>query len=913
MKHALNVCIVHAYPSLELLDMFRGGAYRVLLVTSERYNQFTHQALLAQRGVDLTNGQSVVAACQAFNDAYGIDVALSLNESTVIQSAQVAEALSLAGNSVESARWSRNKYLAFHRYRLAGVDTPKTIALKTPWKDYELAKDELGLPFVVKLADSMNSQGVIKVQNAQEYLVAIYTLRELLNEESLDARGENRNRLAYGASDVSIIAQEYCAGDEFNIDILYKDGETSPLLMFQKAKMDKNYFGEKASFYPPLAPGHIVLEMKESARRAVMALGPSVGCAHVEVKYVAGRGPVIIETGLRPGGGFTVQAASQFYGINLYSELIAILIGGELKSFEVLERDKAVLYGGVLFDRTGALVRVEGLDALKEVKEVSQYVVLTKPGDQVRALPKSAQPHSVYYVLKGPNIDELIGIHEGFQNTIRPIVAEANEYADDASMLENGLAYIGSELISEYASPTRHTAFSEIDPDFEIESLPVRSTPFHEVLRELMADLYSGYSNFLSPRFFAHYSPRPSPPSIVGNLIAHAYNQAPGAWRGGPMSVKKEIEALHWLRQLVGFNSNCGESEPCGVFTSGGTMANATAIKLARDKRLGPGAKRGGLGKDAVRCIIYISGNAHFSIDRAVDFMGFGEESLCRIPLTPDHQMDPRSLERAIDGHLAMGFIPLCIVATVGSASCSDYDDIGALSGIAKDHGIWLHVDAAATGPYASLTELAPVFAGMGSADSVTVDPYKAMYLPFGMGCLLVKEPKLLLSSFDTDPDYFHDDQRLNSFKMSFRGTAPWASLALWLTFKTYGVEKLKSYFRSSLENVRYLAEKLKLMGGVEIYREPVFPTLCFRVVISSRRELNDAHNRLLIEKLCQKGEFFVTGSSTDRGEFIRVCVDNYMTGRDTMDALAEAVMSLSAEIAKTGDRNEFRREEVLI
>jgi glutamate/tyrosine decarboxylase-like PLP-dependent enzyme len=148
---------------------------------------------------------------------------------------------------------------------------------------------------------------------------------------------------------------------------------------------------------------------------------------------------------------------------------------------------------------------------------------------------------------------------------------------------------------------------------------------------------------------------------------------------------------------------------------------------------------------------------------------------------------------------------------------------------------------------------------------------------------------------------------------MSFRGTAPWASLALWLTFKTYGVEKLKSYFRSAFENVRYLAEKLKLMGGVEIYREPVFPTLCFRTVISSRRELNDAHNRLLIEKLCQKGEFFVTGSSTDRGEFIRVCVDNYMTGRDTMDELAEAVMSLSAEIAKTKDRNEFRREEVLI
>ena len=182
----------------------------------------------------------------------------------------------------------------------------------------------------------------------------------------------------------------------------------------------------------------------------------------------------------------------------------------------------------------------------------------------------------------------------------------------------------------------------------------------------------------------------------------------------------------------------------------------------------------------------------------------------------------------------------------------------------------------------------------------MTVDPYKMMYLSFGMGCLLVKDPKLLLMSFDTDPDYFHDDQRLNSFKMSFRGTAPWSSLALWLTFKTYGAEQLKSFFRSSIENVRYLAEKLKLMGNVDIYREPVFPVLCFRVVRSSQHEVNNAHNRLLIEKLCQSGEFFVTGSLTREGEFIRVCVDNYLVGKDTMDALAEAIISLSEEIDKS-------------
>jgi len=901
MNDALNVCIVHAYPSVELLDMFAGGAYNVLLVTSEQCEPLTHKALTVQKGVDLTDTRSVVDTCLSLHEVYGIDLLLPLNESTVIQSSYVAEALSLPGNNPEAAKCSRNKYLAYQRYSLAGVDTPKTIALKNPWRDYELAKSELGLPLVVKMADSMNSQGVIKVQNEQEYIDAIYTLKSLLNEGRLGTRRDNRNRLAYGTSDVSIIAQEYCEGDEFNVDILYKDGVMSPLLMFQKAKMDKNYFGEKASFYPPLVGEHVVAEMKEAACRAVTALGANVGCAHVEVKYVPNRGPVIIEAGLRPGGGFTVQAASRFYGINLYDELAKILNGGELKSFEVLEHEDSVLYGGVLFDKTGTLIRIDGLAVLRNTKEVTQHVVLAKPGDYVRALPKSAQPHSVYYVLEGRDVDELLGLHEKFQRDIRPVVAESNEYIDEAGVLEEGLAYVGRELIEEYAAPGRHQAFSEIAPDFEIESLPVRGAALPEVLKGVMADLYRGYSNFLNPRFFAHYSPRPSPPSIVGSLIAHAYNQAPGAWRGGPMSVKKEIEALHWLRQLVGFHSNCGENEPCGVFTSGGTMANAVAIKLARDRKLGLGVRQSGIGQSGRRFIIYISDNAHFSIDRAADFMGFGEESLCRIPVTKEHQMDPRALEAAINEHIDSGAVPLCIVATIGSASSSDYDDVSALSGIAKDYDVWLHVDAAATAPYASLAELEPVFSGMASADSVTIDPYKMMYLSFGIGCLLVKEPQLLLKSFDTDPGYFHDDQRLNSFKMSFRGTAPWASLALWLTFKTYGVEQLKSYFRSSIECVRYLAERLRLTGNVEIYREPVFPVLCFRVVASTRREENDAHTRLLIEQLCQRGKFFVTGSSTDSGEFIRVCVDSYLVDKNIMDELAQEVLSVSKEIVRSG------------
>lgn len=884
MNHNRNVCIVHAYPSRDLLDMFRGSGYSVLLIAPSTFSVETHEAMKACERVDVSDIHAVLDACFALHQKYRIDAVLSLNETTVIHSAEVAKALSLPGNSVESAASSRNKYAAYLCYVAGAVDTPKTIVLHTPWEDYERACESLGTPFVVKLTDSMNSQGVVKVESRQDYATAMYMLNSLLNEAKGTASEDNRNRLAYGVARESIIAQEYCEGDEFNVDVLYKDGVYVPLLTFQKAKMDRNYFGEKASFYPPLVNKEVITLVENAASRAVSALGASVGSAHVEVKYVHGRGPVVIEAGLRPGGGFTTQAASIYYGINFYKEIADLMMGGEVKNYELKDKDRAVLYGGKLFDKSGRFEELIGTELLDQTAEIRKYVVLAKRGDKVRALPKSAQPHSVYYVLEGNNIDKLLQIHEDLQERLIPKVSNYDDYIAQTEELNNGISEVMKALCEDYARPTRHKAFNEFQLNFESERLPEGSTPLTEVIENLVQDMYAGYSNFLSPFYFAHYAPRPSPASIIGNLIAHAYNQAPGAWRGGAMSVKKEIEALHWLRELTRYTSNCESNEPCGVFTSGGTMANATAIKLARDQALGVEIMKDGLGRDGRKCVIYASDNSHFSIDRAADFMGFGSDSIFKIPLNDANQMDPAFLERAIKEHLATGAVPVCVVATIGSTGCSDYDDIASIANVAARYGVWLHVDAAATAPYATLEELTSVFHGMDRADSVTVDPYKMMYLSFGIGALLVKEPKRLVASFDTNPSYFHDDQRLNSFKLSFRGTAPWASLSLWMTLKTYGVAQLKSHFRSSIECVRYLSARLREINEIEIYREPVFPVLCFRVKVSSNPIENDVHNIRLVELLCHDGEIYVTGSTTNRGEFIRLSVDNYLVDDTVMD-----------------------------
>lgn len=897
IRNVRNVCVVHAYPSRDLLDMFIDSGYSVLLIAPSTFSVETHSAMMACERVDVSDKRAVLDACFALHEKYRIDAVLSLNEPTVVHSAEVAEALSLPGNSVESAASSRNKYAAYLRYVAGGVDTPKTIVLRTPWDDYERAYESLGTPFVVKLTDSMNSQGVVKVESRHDYAAAIYMLNSLLNEAKWTTNDDNRNRLAYGMARESIIAQEYCEGDEFNIDVLYKDDTYVPLLTFQKAKMDRNYFGEKASFYPPLVEKDVITSVENAASRAIAALGASVGSAHVEVKYVHGRGPVVIEAGLRPGGGFTTQAASIYYGINFYKEIADLLMGGEVKNYELKDKDRAVLYGGKLFDRSGRFEELSGTELLDRTSEVRKYVVLAKRGDKVRALPKSAQPHSVYYVLEGDNIDKLLQVHEELQDGLVPKVSIYDNYIAQAEELSNGVSEVMRALREDYARPTRHKAFNEITPNFESEILPEGSTPLVEVVENLVQDMYAGYSNFLSPFYFAHYSPRPSPASIVGSLIAHAYNQAPGAWRGGAMSVKKEIEALHWLRELAGYTSNCESDEPCGVFTSGGTMANATAIKLARDQALGVGIMKDGLGRDGRKCMIYVSDNSHFSIDRAADFMGFGSGSICKISLTDANQMDPAALEHAINGHLAAGAVPVCVVVTIGSTGCSDFDDVASIADVAARHGVWLHVDAAATAPYASLEELSSVFHGMDRADSVTVDPYKMMHLSFGIGALLVKEPKGLVASFDTNPSYFHDDQRLNSFKLSFRGTAPWASLSLWMTLKTYGVAQLKSHFRSSIECVRYLSARLREISEIEIYREPVFPVLCFRVRVSSSPIQNDVHNRRLVEQLCRDGEIYVTGSTTSRGEFIRLSVDNYLVDDTVMDRFVVNLLSANDKL----------------
>ena len=419
-----NACIIHAYPSTELLDMVGDAGCSVVLVTPTHSAVLKHPAVRHQAYVDIRDCEAVVDCCATLDMKYGIGLVLTVNESTVVQSAYVAQALGLPGNSVKAAKASRDKYRAYQKFRFAGIDCPETIPVSGSTDEYPAIAAALGLPFIVKMADSMNSQGVIKVTSPEDFAYALRVISSLFGEPLDVQQHTNRNRVAYGQAEVSIIAQEYCAGTEYNIDLIYRDGAHSVVLVFEKDEMGGQTFGEKASFYPPLpSPGSDVTdELGKAAIDAVAALGASVGAAHVEIKHVPGRGPVVIEAGLRPGGGLTVQAASVVHGINLYEDLIAVMLGSPPKVYADALRDKAILFGGVLYPRSGRLESILGKEHFDRFSEVRNVVFLDKPGDTVRALPESAQPHSVYYVLEGNDVGRLLAVHRQLQSDVRPVI-----------------------------------------------------------------------------------------------------------------------------------------------------------------------------------------------------------------------------------------------------------------------------------------------------------------------------------------------------------------------------------------------------------------------------------------------------------------------------------------------------------
>lgn len=413
----MNIGIIHAYPNRDNLASLKNYFITIFVpfkdakTLMQRFHNFSNIKIYPINFEETLDTIQTIAEVARRDE---ISCFLPLYEGGIILSALVSLELGLQFYSLTSSLASRNKYYLKLIMQSAFINTPESIPV-FPYTPYRHVEELLGEKFVLKIVDSMNSQAIIVVNNEQEYTRYLKMMFQYLENSDQDTMVD-RNRFCYGNDIIKVIAQEFCEGKEINIDVLINKSQVTHLGIFEKANTKGPFFPESVSFYPSTLNKNQQNEILAIATKAAAAMQIQYGVAHIEIRYKDNI-PMVIDMGLRPGGAYTVRAIRELCGMDLILEVAKIMTGGGSVVEKYPFHEKAILYGGIIFDKTGYLQHIGGIDKI-EMPELKDLTILAKEGDRVVAPPFSSQPHLCYYFLQGMEIEKLLAQHSYIQDSI---------------------------------------------------------------------------------------------------------------------------------------------------------------------------------------------------------------------------------------------------------------------------------------------------------------------------------------------------------------------------------------------------------------------------------------------------------------------------------------------------------------
>jgi aromatic-L-amino-acid/L-tryptophan decarboxylase len=429
---------------------------------------------------------------------------------------------------------------------------------------------------------------------------------------------------------------------------------------------------------------------------------------------------------------------------------------------------------------------------------------------------------------------------------------------------------------------------------------PEDPVPTDELLGGL-DDVVSLMTRCDHPAFLAFIPGEPTWPGALADLVASALNLHAIDWIEAPGPTQVELTTLRWLCDWFGYPAAAG-----GVFVSGGSASNMTALACARETLLGAMA-------DDV--IVYVSDQAHSSMARAARVLGFRPEQLRVLPVDERYRMRPETLSAAIEADARAGRAPLFVSAAAGSTNTGAIDPLSELADVTHAAGAWFHVDAAYGGGAILSQRGKRLLAGIERADSVTVDPHKWMYQPIECGVLLVRDLGHLHGAFEITPDYLQDlDSALNEPNFSDLGmqlTRSARALKLWTSVRAFGLRAFRDAVDRSLDLARRAAERIEASPSMELLAEPSLGIVCFRRTFGNGDDATaDALNARLVTMLADSGIGFIS-STRLRGRYtLRLCILNHSTTWGDVDAVLAFLESADVDEEPREERSfETRRE----
>lgn len=414
-----------------------------------------------------------------------------------------------------------------------------------------------------------------------------------------------------------------------------------------------------------------------------------------------------------------------------------------------------------------------------------------------------------------------------------------------------------------------------------LETAPETPTEANEILNFVLSEVLPKSNIVTHPKSYS-FVPGPSNyVSVLGDILATGFNVFAGGWVASPAAAELEIVTMNWLLKLFKFPSKKGG----GIFTSGGSMANLTALVTARRQRCGD---------DFSKAIIYMSDQAHSSNIKAIRVLGFKKEQIRIIPTDIEYKMAINKLKNAIAKDKLEGYFPFCIIASAGTTNTGTVDPLNAIATICKTENIWFHIDGAYGGA-AILSKLGKrTLAGIEKADSLTIDPHKWMYQPYEMGCLLVRNHKWLSETFSEKPEYLRDIEgnasEINFYDHGIQLTRRFRALKLYMSVKTFGL----SAFRKAVDYNITLAERVEDMlrksPNWEVISPATLAVINFRfhpINTSLTEKQIDTLNQHISEEIVKSKEALLVTTILQNQVVLRMCLINPRTTiQDVNDTL---------------------------
>jgi aromatic-L-amino-acid/L-tryptophan decarboxylase len=431
-------------------------------------------------------------------------------------------------------------------------------------------------------------------------------------------------------------------------------------------------------------------------------------------------------------------------------------------------------------------------------------------------------------------------------------------------------------------APAFHTAEGS-GSDLYRHPIRENGASIQEVLKLLEKDVDSLGINTPSARNLSYIPGGPLYHSALGDYLAAVSNRFSGHFFGGPGAVRIENMLVQWMASVVGY-----PAAAAGNLSSGGSIANLIAILTAREAA---GLKS----KDFSRVVVYLTEQAHHSIAKALRIAGLGECVQRLIPMDAQNRMRADFLETQIREDRRLGLLPWFVVASAGTTDTGAVDPLEAIRSTAQ--GLWLHVDGAYGGFFALCAEGRRILKGMHLSDSLTLDPHKGLFMPFGTGTVLVREGQKLFDALYADAHYLQDVipspddtsrvlREMAPKDLSPELTRPFRGLRLWLPLQLLGTRPFQAALEEKLLLARYFYQEVQKIAGVEVGGPPDLSIVTFRFIPKSGDA--NAFNQKWIQSIQQDGRIFLSSTTLKERFWLRMAILGFRTHQDTIDEALE-------------------------